>query len=49
MRLDWFERDAYHEGPVTTKEQKALVRGVTAKLLLFKRRIIKNILGRIQK
>lgn len=49
MKLDWFERDAYHEGPVTTKEQKALVRSVTVKLLLFKRRIIQNILRRIQK
>jgi hypothetical protein len=49
MKLDWFERDAYHEGPVTTKQQKALIRSVTVKLLLLKRRIIDNTLRRIQK
>lgn len=49
MKLDWFEQEAYHSGPVTTQEQRRVIRLVKLKLALVKHRITQSIRRRIQK
>lgn len=49
MKLDWFEREAYHDSPVTTQEQRRAIRVAKLKLALLKHRITQSIRRRIQK
>jgi hypothetical protein len=49
MKLDWFEREAYHDGPATTDKQKQVIRLAKLKLALLKHRITQSIRRRIRK
>lgn len=49
MKLDWFEREAYHDGPVTTDKQKKVIRVAKLKLAMLKHRITQSIRRRIRK
>ena len=49
MKLDWFEQEAYHSGPVTTQEQRRVIRIARLKLAWLKHRITQSIRRRIRK
>jgi len=49
MKLDWFEREAYHDGPATTDRQGQIIRVAKLKLAMLKHRITQSIRRRIRK